>query len=253
MISSKLSWTRPGLTRGHPTSGMGYHDHSAASPVHWDPTVAKDSCHGPMPNPAPIAALLLAWIALATPGPLHGAQTENDPPAADLAPAINTVVLEAVRIEPRVVGPETLCHLWVTLHNRGEATASLLGFEVVVGGEPLPQYATDLFVTALAPGERQEVELFNFWSSETGRPLPDGDALDVTVRLLEATWYAIEEPIPGEPTPGDHGPLETWQPLGAVDALPSEARTAVAIARGPAESGGGESGGAEDDSVEDHR
>lgn len=137
--------------------------------------------------------------------------------------AIETVTIEAVRVEPAIVGPETLCKLRVTLHNRGPAMASLLGFEVKVGDVVLPGYAKDLFVIELPPGERRDVELFNFWSSETGRPLPEGETLMVTVRLLEATYF--ETSRGGDEV--EPGPLETWTPLGPVEGLPSEGSAIV--------------------------
>src|SRR6476469_5740463 len=110
-------------------------------------------------------ALSLAWpLALLTFLPLALAG-EDKPPAP-------TLTLESIQVEPAAPGPDTLCHLTVTVKNQGDRPASALEFTVKVGGATLPAYRDRLFLEAVEPGASRQVKLFNFWSTETGRPTP---------------------------------------------------------------------------------
>jgi hypothetical protein len=64
----------------------------------------------------------------------------------------------------------------------------------------------------LPPEEVTEVRLYNFWTTETGRPAPADGRLAVAVELTEAHWYRIAE--------DDEG-VEVWTPLEPVSGLPS--------------------------------
>ncbi len=133
-----------------------------------------------------------------------------------------TVSVQRVWIEPADPGPDTLCQLFVELENHGEQEASLFAFEVEVGGHPLPVYAKELFGFPVGPGKKETLRLFNFWTSETGRPAPADGKLPIVVRLVEASWIEIEV----------EADEETWTPLGEVAGLPSGAEIVVALRKG---------------------
>jgi hypothetical protein len=148
------------------------------------------------------------------------------PAAEPAAPA--RLALEAVRIEPTAAGverpgAETLCRLIVSLRNTGGETATALGFKVEVNRQELPVYRSHLFYHAVAPGKTAEIPLYNFWTTETGRPFPADGKLAVAVTLVEAQWTRIET---------QEG-AEVWTPLGAVSGLPSTAAATLELARPP--------------------
>jgi len=125
------------------------------------------------------------------------------------------LTLEAVQVDPAHPGPDTLCKLKVTIRNSGDKIASQLAFTVTVGGHELPVYGNQLFMVPLRPGESTDIDLYNFWSTETSRPAPAGNELDVRVELREAEWMKIE--VVDE----DGDEVEVWDPLGPVDGLPT--------------------------------
>ena len=129
---------------------------------------------------------------------------------AETPTAQPAIQIEKVVLTPESPGPDTLCQLWIHLRNDGERSASLLGFEVLLNGEQLPTYGKDLFVATLPPGETTELQLFNFWTTETGRAAPADGRWRLEVRLTEAQWavFGLDD---GEPT---------WRSLGPVADLP---------------------------------
>lgn len=135
--------------------------------------------------------------------------------AGEAPPALLT--LERVAVTPTDPGPDTLCQLRVTLRNQGTQPASELAFEVRVNGQDLPVYQRHLFMQRLDPGASTEVRLFNFWSTETGRPAPASGKYEVQVALLAARWYTIAQ----------QGDEEVWTPGEAVAGLPSRAGVTV--------------------------
>lgn len=144
------------------------------------------------------AALLLALAA-----PVLPAQEETPP---------SPVVVESVRVEPPAPGPDTLCQLTVTLANRGDKTASQLGFRVELNGQSLTVYDNQLFMYPVEPGEATEIPLYNFWTTETSRPdMPADGTYEVAVTLREAQWTDISL---------DEEGVEVWKPLGPVEGLP---------------------------------
>lgn len=137
------------------------------------------------------------------------------------ASAAPRLELKSVRIEPAKPGADTLCRLRVDIYNGGDQVASQLGFVVRINGQEVPVYANQLFMFPLPPGEASELALFNFWTTETGRPMPPDGKLRVDVELREAQWMRIETVEN----------VETWTPLGAVDSLPSAASLTVELSR----------------------
>jgi hypothetical protein len=122
------------------------------------------------------ATLLLLAVFLT--GPLaSGAETAK--------PALS---IESVKVEPAAPRADTLCHLTIALKNAGAQLASGLEFVVKVNGKALPAYDKRLYLIALEPGATRELHLFNFWSTEAGRPAPASGRLDVEVTLAHASW-----------------------------------------------------------------
>ena len=80
-----------------------------------------------------------------------------------------------------------------------------------VNGKELPAYKKRLYLIAVEPGATREVRLFNFWSTETGRPAPADGKLNVEVTLSRASWM--------RKTTRDGA--EVWTPAGDVRASPS--------------------------------
>ena len=79
---------------------------------------------------------------------------------------------------------------------------------------PVGVYENLLFVQEIAPQSSTTVDLFNFWSTESDRPLPTNGELTIEVLLLEAQWAEIEI---------EKG-VEIWTPTGTVPGLPVSSR-----------------------------
>lgn len=151
----------------------------------------------------PLAQLWIALVLLCA-GSLAAQEDVEKKDAPPLA-------IEAVRIAPSAPGADTLCQLYVTLKSSAERPVSALDFGVAVGGTPLKVYEKQLFLENLAPGATAEVRLYNFWTSETGRPAPADGKLRVAVTLRAAQWveitteedgtevWTLGEPVPGLP------------------------------------------------------
>ena len=110
--------------------------------------------------------------------------------AAQTSPARGALTIVAVDIQPPHPGPDTLCKLKVRLRNSGSDAASNLSFQVTVNGKRLAPYMNHTFRSFVAPRKDTEVSLYNFWSSEYGRPFPSDGRLVVEVRLTAARWVA---------------------------------------------------------------
>ena len=128
--------------------------------------------------------------------------------AAEVRPALE---IAGVRVEPPNPGPATLCRLSVDIHNPGEETASSLFFRVLINDQIVPVYENHVFMQAIPAGSTETIRLYNFWSTETHRPLPANGKLRVEVILREARWteIAMEEEV------------EVWKPVGEVEGLPT--------------------------------
>jgi hypothetical protein len=125
--------------------------------------------------------------------------------AQEAKPALT---LESIKVEPASPAPETLCRLSITLRNAGERPVSALELAVKLNGRPLPAYKDRLFLKAVEPGASREIRLFNFWSTEPGRPAQGELTVDVT--LARAAWMQK----------GMSGGAEIWSPAGPVEGLP---------------------------------
>ena len=123
----------------------------------------------------------------------------------------------AVTVTPAAPGPDTLCQLRVELRNGGDKIASELAFAVKLNGQELPVYGNHLFMQRLDPGKPATVRLYNFWTTETGRPAPADGKYKIEVSLLAARWYqvAMEQGV------------EVWTPVGVVPGLPVSAQATV--------------------------
>ena len=137
------------------------------------------------------------------------------------------VVVESMRVAPtgrgiERPGADTLCSLTLALRNNGTEKASALGFRVEVSGQELPVYRNHLFYHRLEPGQSTEVRLYNFWTTETGRPFPADGKLRVSAALVEAQWMRIEM---------QEG-VEVWTPIRPVAGLPSAQAITLDLAGG---------------------
>ena len=139
-------------------------------------------------------------------------------PAEAPKPALT---LEAVKVEPAAPRPDTLCRLTVTLRNAGEQRASNLEFQVKVNGQELAAYKKRLYLTPVEPGATREVRLFNFWSTETGRPAPADGKLKIEVTLARASWVGKAA----------RDGAEVWTPAGEVPGLPASRALNVTMAK----------------------
>lgn len=124
------------------------------------------------------------------------------------------VILESIEITPATPGQETLCRLTATVRNAGDQDVYSFGFDVELNGRALPVYENQLFLQVIEAGESDAVALYNFWTSETGRPPPADGNLEVLVRLREARWVEVSE------VEEDGETVEVWTPAGDVSGLP---------------------------------
>ena len=124
------------------------------------------------------------------------------------------VILESIEITPAAPGPETLCRLTATVTNGGDRAVYGFGFDVELNGRALPVYEKQLFLQVIEAGKSDAVALYNFWTSETGRPAPADGSLAVLVRLREARWVEVSE------VEEDGETVEVWTPAGDVSGLP---------------------------------
>lgn len=168
-----------------------------------------------MTNTTLVAGCLLA-LGLGTLPP--AAAQPSEPPRQGAAAAEGAtpeaapvLTLEALEITPEAPAADTLCRLTVRVKNAGDKPASSLVFSVSVGGRPLPVYGNQVFMQALPPGETTAVRLYNFWTTETGRPAPADGKLAVEVTLEEARWLEVTKDADG---------VEVWQSLDPVPGLP---------------------------------
>ena len=124
-------------------------------------------------------------------------------------------------MEPTAPGADTLCKLQVTLQNNGTEVASQLDFKVTINGQELPVYRNQLFMYPVQPQQSAQIQLYNFWSTETSRPMPADGKLTVEVSLTAAQWMkiAMEDEV------------EVWEPLGPIDGLPSSQSVTLTMQR----------------------
>ncbi|HEX9668804.1 MAG TPA: hypothetical protein VGC93_04905 [Thermoanaerobaculia bacterium] len=152
---------------------------------------------------------------------LAAAAAGAQPPAP--APPPSPLALDEVAIEPAAPAADTLCKLRVKVRNGGDRVASRLAFEVKLNGQALPVYANQLYLQNLPPGQVSEVRLYNFWTTESGRPAPADGKLTVEVALKEATWVEVKM---------EEG-VEVSRPLGPVPGLPVAKSFTLQLAKKP--------------------
>ena len=124
------------------------------------------------------------------------------------------VVLSGIEVAPTAPGAETLCKLTATVENTGSGAVYSFGFDVELNGHSLPVYEKQLFLQVIEAGQSEDVALYNFWTSESGRPAPADGKLEVLVRLREARWVEVSE------VEEDGETVEVWTPVGDVSGLP---------------------------------
>lgn len=144
--------------------------------------------------------------------------------ADESAEAASKLSLVELVIEPQVIAPDTLCRLRVKLRNDGPQIASQLGFSVKINDQELSVYGNQLYMFPIPPGETSELQLYNFWSTETSRPTPASGKLVLEVSLKEAKWMKREIETEAE------NEVEVWTPLGDVAGLPSQASHTITLA-----------------------
>ncbi len=150
----------------------------------------------------PTVAVVIAWSLVGLLGVVAASAEEPE------------VLIERLEVDPPSPGRETLCRLTATVRNGGGRAAYAFGFDVELNGQPLPVYEKQLFLQVIEAGESEEVALYNFWTSESGRPAPADGKLEVLVRLREARWVEVSEAVEDGET------VEVWTPVGEVAGLP---------------------------------
>ena len=123
-------------------------------------------------------------------------------------------MLRSIEVSPAAPGAETLCKLTATIENAGTRAVYSFGFDVELSGHSLLVYEKQLFLQVIEAGQSEEVALYNFWTSESGRPAPTDGKLEVLVRLREARWVDVSE------VEEDGETVEVWTPVGDVPGLP---------------------------------
>lgn len=131
------------------------------------------------------------------------------------------LTLETVKVDPAAPGPDALCHLSVTLRNADSRRASALEFTVKVNGQELPAYRGRLYLEPVEPGATREIRLFNFWSTEPGRPAPANGKLQVEVTLARASW--MDRTV--------QNGAEVWTPTGPAEGLPVTKSVTLSLGR----------------------
>jgi hypothetical protein len=157
-----------------------------------------------------LPSLLLVLVPLLGGAAAAGAETAK--------PALS---IESVKVEPASPRPDTLCRLTVTLKNAGEQRASALEMLVRVNGKELPAYRKRLYLAAVEPGATREIRLFNFWSTEAGRPAPADGKLNIEVTLSRASWMRKAA----------RDGAEVWTPVGDAPGLPITRNVTLTMAK----------------------
>jgi hypothetical protein len=101
------------------------------------------------------------------------------------------LTLEAITIDPAIPGPKTLCKLRVKIRNKGNQAATAFLFRVHINGQALPVYKNYVYLQTIAAGATGEIKLFNFWTTESTRPVPKDGNLKLDVTLQEARWVEV--------------------------------------------------------------
>ncbi len=174
---------------------------------------------GPRGEPASGRRLLLVALLASGIAALPLALSADDPAEEASSPQL---IIESITVTPEQPGPDTLCQLRVQLRNRGPEIASQLDFSIKINGQELAVYTNQLFMFPVPAGATEEIQLYNFWTTETSRPMPKDGKLTVEVVLKDARWMEIKE---------DEEGVEVWTPLGEVDGLPVSKSVTLTMSR----------------------
>ena len=158
-----------------------------------------------------LAAALVLSLAL---GPAAGLAQDAEKPSPQ-------ITIESITVEPSSPTADTLCKLKVTLQNHGSEIASQLDFKVKINDQALAVYRNQIFMFPVPAGETAEIKLYNFWSTETSRPMPKNGKLEVEVTLAAAQWTQISM----------EEETEVWAPLGEVAGLPQSKNVTLDMKR----------------------
>ena len=158
----------------------------------------------PCPHRLPLACLALLGLLAAAP-----AAAQEEPAAAE--PQLK---IAAISVEPESPAADTLCRLKIKIANTGDKIASRFGFAVSLNGQELGVYGNQIFMYPVGPASTEEISLYNFWTTETGRAMPADGKLRVEVTLKEAVWTQVATET------DDEGEIEVWTPIGPVENLP---------------------------------
>ena len=167
---------------------------------------------------APLLAIFMLFAAMrATAGAQGFGGTESGESSAERGDAL--LVLASLEVEPAKPGPQTLCKLRVRLHNKGAQAATSFLFGVRINGQELSVYKNHVYLQTIAAGADGEVQLFNFWTTESGRPTPQDGQLRLEVALKEARWVEIKQ----------DGNVTEYKLLGNVAGLPVSVDRAIPL------------------------
>ncbi|MDX1996859.1 MAG: hypothetical protein SF066_04010 [Thermoanaerobaculia bacterium] len=142
------------------------------------------------------------------------------PVAAQGADPAPPLVLEGLTVTPEKPRADTLCQLRVKVRNTSDRTITALAFTVTLAGQELAVYRNQLYLQAFPPGATTELRLYNFWTSETGRPAPQDGKLPIWVTLREAQFATVTKAENGD---------ETWDLGDKVSGLPVTVETTLAL------------------------
>jgi hypothetical protein len=122
------------------------------------------------------------------------------------------IVLEALEIDPPKPARESLCKPRIRVRNNGGKAVTGFLFGVRLDGQEVSIYKNHVFLQTVAGGEVSDVELYNFWATEAGRPTPRKNGqLRMEVTLKEARWVEVKR----------DGDRTEYKPLGSVEGLPT--------------------------------
>jgi CARDB len=137
------------------------------------------------------------------------------------------LLLESLAVDPAKPGPKTLCELRARIRNKGGQAATSFLFEVRINGQEQTVYKNHAYMQPIAAGAVGEVQLFNFWTTESGRPPPNGQ-LRIEVALKEARWVEVTR----------HGNATDEKLQGNVEGLPVSAGWAITLGTADRRRGG---------------
>lgn len=184
------------------------------------------------------SSVLALLLVLPLAGVAFGQDAAKDQAKPPDSPSQSPLALASVDVTPEEPTPQTLCKLSVTLQNTADRPISALRFVVTVNGHSLPVYDKQVFLDVVPPGGEVTVPLYNFWVTETHRPLPEKGPLTVEVQVTDARWTKMTvEPLETQPAesekpakPGESTEtgsaeaqevVETWTLLDSLEALPA--------------------------------